>query len=51
MLGVKAAPRQLAIPLTRATLKLIRWAIGPESPIEDAALARLQRIGAFPSQP
>ena len=51
MLGMKLSSRRLVVPLTRATLKIMRWAIGPESPIEDAALARLHRIGAFPSRP
>lgn len=48
MLGLTAPPRWLVAPVTRAMLRTIRWAIGPESPIEDAALARLERIGAIP---
>ena len=47
MLGLKAAPRWLVLPLTRGLLRLIRWAIGPESPIEDAGRDRLIRIGAW----
>lgn len=47
MLGLKAAPRWLVQPLTRGLLRLIRWAIGPESPIEDAGRDRLIRIGAW----
>ena len=50
MLGLKAKPRWLIQPLTRATLRLIRTAIGPESPIEDGAIERLQRIGAWPKR-
>lgn len=47
MLGLKASPRWLVQPLTRGLLRLIRWAIGPESPIEDAGRDRLIRIGAW----
>ncbi len=45
MLGLKAKPRWVIQPLTRAVLRIMRFAIGPESPIEDSAVARLQRIG------
>jgi uncharacterized protein (DUF2236 family) len=47
MLGLKSAPRWLVQPLTRGLLRTIRWAIGPESPIEDAGRDRLVRIGAW----
>jgi uncharacterized protein (DUF2236 family) len=47
MLGLTAKPQWLVVPLTRAILRLIRLAIGPESPIEDGALNRLRRIGAL----
>lgn len=47
MLGLTASPRWLVQPLTRGLLRLIRWAIGPESPIEDAGRDRLIRIGAW----
>jgi uncharacterized protein (DUF2236 family) len=47
ILGLKAKPRWMIQPLTRTVLKLMRKAIGPESPIEDAAKARLRRIGAW----
>ena len=47
LLGLKSAPRWLVQPLTRFTLRTIRWAIGPESPIEDAGRQRLIRIGAW----
>lgn len=50
MLGQRAKPRWLIVPATRATLRLLRWAIGPESPIEDAALERLARIGVIPAE-
>jgi hypothetical protein len=44
MLGLRAKPRWIIVPATRSVLRLIRWAIGPESPIEDAAIARFERI-------
>lgn len=47
LLGLKAKPRWVIQPLTRGVLRFMRFAIGPESPIEDAAVARLQRIGAL----
>lgn len=47
LLGLKAKPRRIIQPLTRGVLRLIRFAIGPESPIEDGAIARLRRIGAL----
>jgi len=50
LLGLRSSPHWLVVPLTRATLRLIRWAIGPESPLEEAALKRLARIGAIPER-
>ena len=47
MLGLKAKPRWIIQPVTRGVLKFIRLAIGPESPIEDGAIARLHRIGVL----
>jgi hypothetical protein len=49
LLGLKAKPRWLIRPLTRGILRFMRTAIGPESPIEDGAIARLRRIGVLPS--
>lgn len=49
MLGLRAKPRWLIQPLTRGVLRFMRLAIGPESPIEDGAIQRLQRIGALPA--
>lgn len=49
MLGIRTAPRWWVTANTRVTLRLLRWAVGPESPIEDAALARLRRLGAIPA--
>lgn len=45
MLGLTPKPRWLVVPLTRFVLRAIRAGIGPESPIEDAALQRLRRVG------
>lgn len=45
MLGLTPKPRWLIVPLTRFVLRAIRVGIGPESPIEDAALQRLRRVG------
>ena len=47
LLGLSAKPGWLIKPLTRFVLKFMRLAIGPESPIEDASIARLKRIGAL----
>jgi uncharacterized protein (DUF2236 family) len=47
MLGVKAKPRWFVQPTVRALLRSMRFAIGPESMIEDAAKQRLIRIGAW----
>ena len=47
LLGLSAKPAWLIRPATRWTLRLMRVAIGPESPIEDGAKARLRRIGAI----
>ncbi|MFM6980945.1 MAG: oxygenase MpaB family protein [Micrococcales bacterium] len=44
MLQLEAKPEWFVVPATRIVLRLMRWAIGPESPIEDAAIARLKRI-------
>ena len=46
-LNLKAGPRWLIQPATRFVLRAIRFAIGPESPIEDAGVERLKRIGAI----
>ena len=47
LLGLKAKPRWVIQPLTRTILRLMRIAIGPESPIEDASIARLKKIGVL----
>lgn len=45
LLNLKAGPKWLIVPWTRISLRLIRWIIGPESPIEQGALERLKRVG------
>jgi uncharacterized protein (DUF2236 family) len=45
MIGVKSPPLWLIGPVTRVFLKLLRLAIGPHSPLEEAAIARLRRAG------
>lgn len=45
LLGLKNPPRWLVVPTTRFLLRAIRVLIGPESPIEDGALRRLDRLG------
>lgn len=45
MLGLKPQPLWFWRPFARGLLGLLRWGVGPESPIEDAARARLQRAG------
>jgi hypothetical protein len=47
MIGLKPWPLWVLRPVTTSLLSLMRFAIGPESPIEDAALARLRRAGAI----
>lgn len=47
LLGLKAKSAKVIKPLTRGVLRFIRIAIGPESPIEDGAIARLRRIGVL----
>ena len=44
MLKLPRYPRSLVVPVGRGFLRLLRAAVGPESPIEDAALSRLRRI-------
>ncbi len=47
LLGLRAKSKSFIQPLTRFTLRFMRLAIGPESPIEDGSIARLKRIGAL----
>ena len=45
MLGARTLPPNLLIPVTRVFLRVLRFAIGHEDPIREAATARLQRSG------
>jgi uncharacterized protein (DUF2236 family) len=46
-IGLRGAPLWLVRPITTSLLRFMRLAIGPDSPIEQAAVDRLQRIGAW----
>lgn len=48
MIGIRGLPLWFTRPVTTSLLRLMRFAIGPESPIEDAAIARLTRAGVWP---
>jgi uncharacterized protein (DUF2236 family) len=45
MVNLKSPPLPLIRPITTGFLKLLRLAIGRESPLEEAAIARLRRAG------
>jgi hypothetical protein len=45
MIGLSSLPLEILRPLTTGVLQLMRFAIGPDSPIEDAAIQRLHRAG------
>ena len=45
MMGLRSLPLEILKPLTTGVLQLMRFAIGPDSPIEDAAILRLHRAG------
>jgi uncharacterized protein (DUF2236 family) len=46
-IGFRALPLWLLKPVVTNLLAFLRYAIGPDSPIEDAAIARLRRLGAI----
>ena len=46
LVGIKPWPKWLVVPMTRALLRTMRLAIGSHSPLEEAALDRLHRLGA-----
>ena len=48
MLGLKGKSLKIAGPITRGILTSLRMALGPASPMEEAAIARLIRIGELP---
>jgi uncharacterized protein (DUF2236 family) len=45
MIGLRALPLWFLRPMVTNLLRFMRFAIGPDSPIEDAALRRLERAG------
>ena len=47
LIGLRGWPLWFTRPVTTTLLRIMRFAIGPESPIEDAAIARLKRAGAI----
>jgi uncharacterized protein (DUF2236 family) len=47
ILGFNTMPMRVIRPVTTGFLKFLRFAIGPDSPIEDAAIARLHRAGVM----
>ena len=49
LLGMRTLPSWLVIPCTRGLLRVMRTALGPHSPLEEAALGRLTRLGVLPS--
>jgi len=49
MANFRTLPRWIIIPVTRIFLKSLRFAIGPEDPIREAAVERLKRSGLLPA--
>jgi uncharacterized protein (DUF2236 family) len=47
MIGLRSWPLWFTRPVTTTLLRVMRLSIGPESPIEDAAKARLKRAGVW----
>lgn len=47
MLGFKALPMRVIRPATLGVFQCLRWTIGTDSPIEEAAIARLHRAGVM----
>lgn len=46
LLNAYALPRVIVVPFTRFFLKVLRFAIGPENPIQDAAIERMAKSSA-----
>jgi len=46
MIGLRAMPGWLVVPVTRMFLRILRIAIGPENPIQDTAIERLNRAAS-----
>lgn len=47
LIGLRGLPARVLRPITTGFLKLVRVAIGPESPLEDVAIARLRRAALW----
>jgi len=47
MLGARTLPKWLLVPATRVFLRVLRFSIGPDDPIREAAIARLRRDGTW----
>jgi len=47
LLDMKQAPVSAIRPVTKSVLRGMRMGVGPESPIENAAIERLKRAGAI----
>ena len=47
MTGYRTLPRGLIVPVTRVFLRFLRFAVGPEDPLQDAAIERLRKSGAL----
>jgi uncharacterized protein (DUF2236 family) len=45
-LKLRCLPQGIVFPTTRMLLRIMRLAVGPRSPLEEAAIERLNRIGA-----
>jgi uncharacterized protein (DUF2236 family) len=43
LIGLRVMPREIVVPVTRLFLRFLRFAVGPENPIPDAAIARMAR--------
>lgn len=49
MIGIRTLPHWIIVPITRMFLKSLRFAIGPEDPIREAAVERLKKSGILPA--
>ena len=47
MTGYRTLPRGLIQPVTRVFLRVLRFAVGPEDPLQDAAIERLRKSGVL----
>ncbi len=47
MIGYRTLPKGLIVPVTRAFLRFLRFAVGPEDPLQEAAIERLRKSGVL----